>query len=573
MFENRFKYFMAKGKRNKKIEIEAIGAATNAEWIQLGNHHGLKSPLTPPSASIATPPDNLLDFQLQKKTPLQWQKIYDVTKKYMDQPSIVVHNNDDGANPLPIILNTSYAPTSMASNSNHHGANTSSDEDDEEGDSSCDEATLACPLNENGTTLKSEGTGVFEGEFCIADQQVKKWIRDNKNELPQEQDEERMIKIRSCSKRDHHTKKDFFFPPSYGIVQLIEPYGVSVISDIDDTIKDTRVLSGARTVLSNTFFNPTRAIPGMADAYLQWYNQGASYHYVSNSPFQLVHMLHQFINNHHFPPGSFHLRPSTGIISKLVQESGRSKRESICKILQDFPHRKFVLVGDSGEIDLEIYTRIAADFPGQIIKIFIRDITTDHHRRHHHHQSTQDKKHRRMKNKRSSTFPAFFSSNLSSSLRTESSPDLSSIMMRHDGRSVSVTDDEDENYEEEEGGYDDEDDDEEDEGLHDTATKLAELVLEPSLTGHQPLHIGTHSSTAAAEADDLPEDLQHHQHQHQHQQPASQSLIQLFSRLAIARRSVKGIDIVLFKESKELYQDEEVMHALARYRNSKQLQH
>ncbi|KAG1087429.1 hypothetical protein G6F42_020613 [Rhizopus arrhizus] len=178
-----------------------------------------------------------------------------------------------------------------------------------------------------------------------------------------------------------------------------------------------------------------------------------------------------------------------------------------------------------------------------------------------------------MKNKRSSTFPAFFSSNLSSSLRTESSPDLSSIMMRHDGRSVSVTDDEDENYEEEEGGYDDEDDDEEDEGLHDTATKLAELVLEPSLTGHQPLHIGTHSSTAAAEADDLPEDLQHHQHQHQHQQPASQSLIQLFSRLAIARRSVKGIDIVLFKESKELYQDEEVMHALARYRNSKQLQH
>lgn len=132
-------------------------------------------------------------------------------------------------------------------------------------------------MNENGITLKSEGTGVFQGEFRISDQQVEKWIRDGNHASPEEQDEERMIKIRSCSKReDHHTtaaaaaKKNFFFPPSYGIVQLIEPYGVSVISDIDDTIKDTRVLSGARTVLSNTFFNPTRAIPGMADAYLQW---------------------------------------------------------------------------------------------------------------------------------------------------------------------------------------------------------------------------------------------------------------------------------------------------------------
>lgn len=200
----------------------------------------------------------------------------------MDQPATTaIHDHDgDDVGPLPTLLNTSYAPTSMASNTDHYGAPTSSDEDDEEeeGDGSCDEASgNISPLNENGITLKSEGTGVFQGEFRISDQQVEKWIRDGNHASPEEQDEERMIKIRSCSKReDHHTtaaaaaKKNFFFPPSYGIVQLIEPYGVSVISDIDDTIKDTRVLSGARTVLSNTFFNPTRAIPGMADAYLQW---------------------------------------------------------------------------------------------------------------------------------------------------------------------------------------------------------------------------------------------------------------------------------------------------------------
>lgn len=269
MFENRFKYFLAKGKRNKNIEIEAIGAATNAEWIQFGNDHSLKSPLTPPPS---TPHDDLLDFQLQKKSSPQWQKIYDATRQYIDQPTIIIHDDDD-VNPLPIILDTPYPPTSIASNVNHHGANTSSDEDDEEGDSSCDEAIP--PFYENGITLKSEGTGVFEGEFHIPDQQVYKWIRNSSsNELEEEAAaEERMIKIKSQSKRDLNIKNDSYFPPSYGIVQLVEPYGVSIISDIDDTIKDTRVLSGARTVLSNTFFNPTRAIPGMADAYLQWVSE------------------------------------------------------------------------------------------------------------------------------------------------------------------------------------------------------------------------------------------------------------------------------------------------------------
>ncbi|KAI8638798.1 hypothetical protein BD408DRAFT_11320 [Parasitella parasitica] len=543
MFEHRFKYFMAKGKRNKRIEIEAIGAATNAEWFQLCNNHIFELP--------PTPHDGLSDFQLPpEKTSPQWQKICNATKQYMDHSCIVIH--DDAVKPLPIILDTPYPPTFTASNVDHRGSNTSSDEDDEKEISCCDQSRAGSCMNENGVTLESKGTGIFEGEFRVSEQQVGAWTHSNNDTVV----EERMIKIRSQSNSDLSTKKGFCFPPKYGIVQLIEPYGVSVISDIDDTIKDTRVLSGARTVLSNTFFNPTRAVPGMADAYLHWYNQGASYHYVSNSPFQLVHMLHQFIDNHHFPPGSFHLRPSTGIISKLVQESGRSKRESICKILRDFPHRKFVLVGDSGEIDLEIYTRIANEFPGQIIKIFIRDITTNHCR---HRLSKEAKKRRRMRNKRSLTFSAFFTSNLSADHRTESSPDLSTTIVRHDDNAATtVTYDEEDTDEE---CLDNDVDDEKDKA----ASKLAELVLEPSLTGHQPLDIAAslRSSTARIEG--------HTAYDHQHS-PPSQSLMQLFTRLAIARRAAKGVDIVLFKESKELYQDEKVMYALSKYKNNSKQQ-
>jgi phosphatidate phosphatase APP1 len=43
-------------------------------------------------------------------------------------------------------------------------------------------------------------------------------------------------------------------------------------------------------------------------------------------------------------------------------------------ILQRFPLRKFVLIGDSGEFDPEIYGSLARKFPQQIAAILIRRV-------------------------------------------------------------------------------------------------------------------------------------------------------------------------------------------------------
>lgn len=51
------------------------------------------------------------------------------------------------------------------------------------------------------------------------------------------------------------------------------------------------------------------------------------------------------------------------------------KRRTIEPILKTFPGRKFVLVGDSGEKDPEIYGALARGHPAQIVRIFIRDVT------------------------------------------------------------------------------------------------------------------------------------------------------------------------------------------------------
>ncbi|KAG0069616.1 hypothetical protein BGZ89_002506 [Linnemannia elongata] len=162
----------------------------------------------------------------------------------------------------------------------------------------------------------------------------------------------------------------------HGIVNLVDPEGISIISDIDDTIKETDIVAGARIILRNTFLNDMMDVPGMAKVYKNWWKQGAAIHYVSNSPWQLIPSLLEFFHTHKFPPGSAHLRLHDSVLKTYFMTPGENKRKSIREILSDFPGRKFILVGDSGEIDMEIYTEMAIAFPEQVFRIFIRDITS-----------------------------------------------------------------------------------------------------------------------------------------------------------------------------------------------------
>ena len=44
-------------------------------------------------------------------------------------------------------------------------------------------------------------------------------------------------------------------------------------------------------------------------------------------------------------------------------------------LLKQFPRRKFILIGDSGERDPEIYGELARKYPNQIERIYIHDVT------------------------------------------------------------------------------------------------------------------------------------------------------------------------------------------------------
>lgn len=155
--------------------------------------------------------------------------------------------------------------------------------------------------------------------------------------------------------------------------------GTIVVSDIDDTVKISEVYD-RQALLKNTFERPFRAVEGMAEAYQGLKKAGATLHYVSDSPWQLYPSLRKFLNEAGFPAAEFHLkyfRLKDRTFLSLFDSPMESKPPAIEKLLVDFPRHDFILIGDSGQKDPEIYGEIARKYQGRIKHIYIRRVTRE----------------------------------------------------------------------------------------------------------------------------------------------------------------------------------------------------
>ncbi|KAJ7747234.1 hypothetical protein B0H16DRAFT_1555186 [Mycena metata] len=155
---------------------------------------------------------------------------------------------------------------------------------------------------------------------------------------------------------------------------------VRVVSDIDDTVKAANIVSGARAIFHNVFVKEYKdiVIPGMGEWYTSMWRRGVRFHYVSNGPFELLPILADFFQVSQLPPGSIKLRSYAGrsLFSGLLSAPAARKRAGVQEILQAFPESRFLLIGDSGEQDLELYAELARERPEQILAVFIRDVET-----------------------------------------------------------------------------------------------------------------------------------------------------------------------------------------------------
>ncbi len=167
--------------------------------------------------------------------------------------------------------------------------------------------------------------------------------------------------------------------PTTGTIHVVPACGLSVISDIDDTIKLTEATS-KKEMLANTFLRPFEVVEGMSQLYQTWKSQGCAFHYVSSSPWQLYEPLAELCAASQFPAGSMHLRyfrVRDEMFKRFRPIRRNSKVGIIVSILRYLPQRRFILVGDSGEKDPEIYRFLAKRFPERIAAVLIRNLAAN----------------------------------------------------------------------------------------------------------------------------------------------------------------------------------------------------
>jgi phosphatidate phosphatase APP1 len=186
-----------------------------------------------------------------------------------------------------------------------------------------------------------------------------------------------------------------------GRIRLIDPDGTSVVTDIDDTIKVSDIPAAKAKVLGNTFWRSFVAAPGMSDMYRTW-GDDVPFHYVSGGPWQLYGPLYDYFigGPGAYPDGSFHFRylpknileeDTREILRRAVadslfesmfgslKETYDHKKEEITRLMDNFPARNFILIGDSGEMDPEVYRWFKENpkYSKQVKETWIRDVVND----------------------------------------------------------------------------------------------------------------------------------------------------------------------------------------------------
>lgn len=172
--------------------------------------------------------------------------------------------------------------------------------------------------------------------------------------------------------------------PAHGdyILHAQDSDRVGIISDVDDTILLTETSSKVR-MLRNIFLKnhfTQSAVEGMSDLYraIHYGPEGDGYdatHYVSSSPDNLYSRINNFLDHQKFPAGSIDLK-NIGLRkgSDSLFDHEKYKLGRIRSILETFPRRRFVLFGDSGEHDPEIYRQLSREFKGQIVAMYIHNV-------------------------------------------------------------------------------------------------------------------------------------------------------------------------------------------------------
>lgn len=153
-------------------------------------------------------------------------------------------------------------------------------------------------------------------------------------------------------------------------------YGV--ISDIDDTIVRTGATSLKSMIRSVMLANAAMRVPfeGVADLYRMLHAERNPLFYVSSGPWNLYDVIHDYMDLQGIPPGPIFLQDWGFEEDAFITRSHEAhKVREIQSLLDYYSTLPFILIGDSGQHDPEIYLQVIQANPGRVKLAIIRDVT------------------------------------------------------------------------------------------------------------------------------------------------------------------------------------------------------
>ena len=152
-----------------------------------------------------------------------------------------------------------------------------------------------------------------------------------------------------------------------------------ILSDIDDTVMVTAL---PRPFLAawNTFVldeHARRPVPGMAVLYerLAQRHPGCPVFYLSTGAWNVAPTLSRFLHRNLYPRGPLLLTDWGPTHDRWFRSGQQHKRESLTRLAHEFPDIRWLLVGDDGQHDEDLYAAFAAEYPQNVAAIAIRQLT------------------------------------------------------------------------------------------------------------------------------------------------------------------------------------------------------
>jgi phosphatidate phosphatase APP1 len=152
-----------------------------------------------------------------------------------------------------------------------------------------------------------------------------------------------------------------------------------VVSDIDDTVMITR-LPRPFIAAWNTFVRHDSArepVPGMADFYRRAFGTHGDVPvmYLSTGAWNAAPAIGRFLRRHGYPTGPLLLTDWGPTNSGWFRSGAEHKRAALRRLLTELPGIRWVLVGDDGQRDPQIYAEVVQEHPERVLAVAIRQLS------------------------------------------------------------------------------------------------------------------------------------------------------------------------------------------------------